>query len=76
MKQEAAGFEVGNRVMLIADTLAWKAEMTLRGKIGEVIERRADGRISLRFDNGRLLIGRESESFELVSSQGPKAKGK
>lgn len=41
--------QVGDRVKLIADTLAWRAEPYLREKIAEVIEVRADGRISLRF---------------------------
>ena len=62
--QLETSLKVGDRVRLIAKTLAWKAEMTLQGKIGEVIERRADGRVSIRFDNGRLLFGREPESFE------------
>ena len=39
---------------------------TLQGQIGEVIERRDDGRVTVRFDNGRLLMAREPESFELV----------
>jgi hypothetical protein len=72
MKQKSrleTGLKVGDRVRLIAETLAWKAEMTLQGKIGEVIERRDDGRITIRFDNGRLLMGRDAESFERVSSR-------
>ena len=69
MKQNSlfeAGLKVGYRVRLIADTLAWKAEMTLQGKIGEVVELRADGRVSIRFENGRLLEGRSVEPFERV----------
>ena len=50
------GLKVGDRVRLIPESLTWKAEMTLQGKIGEVIERRDDGRITVRFDNGRLLM--------------------
>jgi hypothetical protein len=79
MKQKSqldASFQIGDQVMLIAGTLAWKSEMTLQGKVGEVIERRDDGRITVRFDNGRLLVGSEAESFERVSSQGIKPKGK
>jgi len=68
--------KVGDRVRLIAETLAWRAEITLQGQIGEIIERREDGRITIRFDNGRLLMAREPESFELVSSLELKAKGK
>lgn len=69
MKQNSlfeAGFKVGDRVRLIADTLAWKAEMTLQGKIGEVVELRINGRVSIRFENGRLLEGRSVEPFERV----------
>lgn len=60
--------KVGDRVSLIPGTLAWRAEMTLQGEIGEVIERRDNGRVSIRFDNGKLLMGRAPEPFELVSS--------
>ena len=59
MKQKSeleTGLKVGDRVRLIAQTLPWRAEMTLQGQIGEVIERRDDGRITIRFDNGRLLM--------------------
>ena len=68
--------KVGDRVRLIAETLAWRAEMTLQGQIGEVIERRDDGRVSIRFDNGRLLMGRNVEPFERVGEPRLKAKGK
>jgi hypothetical protein len=71
-----SALKVGDRVRLIAETLAWRAEITLQGQIGEIIERREDGRITIRFDNGRLLMAREPESFELVSSLGLEAKGK
>ena len=73
--QLETSLKVGDRVRLIAKTLAWKAEMTLQGKIGEVIERRADGRVSIRFDNGRLLMGRTADQFEHRVDL-PKAKGK
>jgi hypothetical protein len=49
--------------------------MTLRGQIGEVIERRDDGRVSIRFDNGRLLMGRDVEPFERLGEPRLKAKG-
>jgi hypothetical protein len=55
--------KVGDRVKIVADSLPWR-EIHLRDKIGEVIELREDGRITVRFDNGRLLIGREPEAFE------------
>jgi hypothetical protein len=79
MKQKSeleTGLKVGDRVRLIAQTLAWRAEMTLQGQIGEVIERRDDGRVTIRFDNGRLLMGRDAEAFERVLDQGQKAKRK
>jgi hypothetical protein len=72
--ESETGLEVGDRVRLIAQTLAWKAEMTLQGKIGEVIVRRDDGRVTIRFDNNRLLIGRDAEAFERVLDQGLRAK--
>ena len=80
--QPDTGLRVGDRVRLIAETLAWKAEKTLQGQIAEVIELRDDGRVSIRFDNGRLLLGREAgfgprgRSFERVAEPGLKAKGK
>jgi len=69
-----SALKVGDRVRLIAETLAWRAEITLQGQIGEIIERGEDGRITIRFYNGRLLMARDPESFELVSSLGLKAK--
>jgi hypothetical protein len=70
------GLKVGDRVRLIAESLAWKAELTLQDQIGQVIERRDDGRVTIRFDNGRLLMGQEPESFERVPDTGLRAKGK
>jgi hypothetical protein len=45
--QLEAVLKVGDRVRLIAETLAWKAEKTLQGQIAEVIELRDDGRFPL-----------------------------
>jgi hypothetical protein len=72
--QLEAVLKVGDLVRLIAETLAWRAEATLQGQIAEVIELRENGRVSVRFDNGRLLMGRDPDSFERVA--GLKAKGK
>jgi hypothetical protein len=72
--QSVSALTVGDIVMLVPESLAWRAEMTLQGQIGEVIERRDDGRVTVRFDNGRLLTARKPDSFERVS--GLKAKGK
>jgi hypothetical protein len=74
--QPDTDLKVGDRVRLIAQTLAWRAEITLRGQIGEVIELRDDGRVSFRFDNGRLLLGRDAGSFERVAEPGLTAKAK
>ena len=79
MKQKSelkTGLKVGDRVRLIAQTLASRAETTLQGQIGEVNERRDDGKITIRFDNGRLLMGRDAEAFERVLDQGQRAKRK
>jgi hypothetical protein len=46
------------------------AERLLQGQIAEVIELRDDGRVSVRFDNGRLLLGREAGSFCGLQSPG------
>ena len=74
--QTDGGFKTGDRVKLILGTLAWNAEMTLRGKRGEVVECRDDGRISVRFENSRLLMGRPAAQFERLVELGLKAKGK
>ena len=66
--------KVGDRLRLIPESLTWKAEMTLQGQIGELIERRDDGRVTIRFDNGRLLMAVDPEAFERVPHQGMKAK--
>jgi hypothetical protein len=72
--QSGSILKVGDWVRLVPETLAWKAEMTLQGQIGEITECRDDGRVTIRFDNGRLLMAREPESFERVSDPRPKAK--
>jgi hypothetical protein len=65
--QTDGDLKTGDRVKLIPGTLAWNAEMTLQGKRGEVIECRDDGRISVRFENGRLLMGRPAAQFERLA---------
>jgi hypothetical protein len=73
-KSQSRTLTVGDRVKLVPNLLPGEAEMTLQDQIGEVIERRDDGRVTVRFDNGRLLMAREPKSFEWVS--GLTAKGK
>jgi transcription antitermination factor NusG len=68
------GFKVGDRVRLVSGTLTWKSEFALQGKIGEVTECRDDGRLTIRFDGGRLLVGRDAEHLERPVELGLKAK--
>jgi hypothetical protein len=72
--QTDGGFKTGDRVKLIPGTLAWNAETTLQSKRGEVVECRNDGRISVRFENGRLLMGRPAAQFERLAEFDLKAK--
>ena len=65
--------EIGDRVKLFPESLGWKGEFRLRDKIGEVTE--IDGRITVRFQNGRFLMGRDAEAFEKFEP-GLKARGK
>jgi hypothetical protein len=77
MKQKyesETGLKVGDRIRLNPQTLAWRAERSLQGEIGEVIERREDGRVTVRFSSGRLLMGRDASAFERVGENGLKAK--
>ena len=66
--------KIGDRVKLISGTLTWSAEMTLRGKIGEIVEQatlvQALQRVTVRFDNGKLLMSRDAAIFERVASRG------
>jgi hypothetical protein len=41
-----------------------------------VVESRDDGRVTVRFDNGQLLMGRDPKAFERVGEMGLTAKGK
>lgn len=63
---------VGDRVKLVVESSTWKAEPTLQGKIAKVVERRDDGRITVRYDDGRLLMGREADNFERIAPLGSK----
>ena len=72
--QTDSGLKIGDRVKLAPGTLAWHAEKALQGKIGEIIECRDDGHLSIRFDNGRLLMGRAAGQIERLVEIGLKAK--
>ena len=67
--------EIGDQVKLFPESLGWKGEFRLRDKIGEVTDIRDDGRITVRFHSGRLLMGRDAEGFEKFEP-GLEAKGK
>jgi hypothetical protein len=67
--------EVGDQVKLFPESLGWKGEFRLRDKIGEATDIRDAGRINVRFQNGRLLTGRDAEGFEKFEP-GLEAKGK
>jgi hypothetical protein len=62
--------KIGDQVRLVSKTLTWSAEITLQGKIGDVIECSDDGtttkRVTVRFPNGRLLTSRDAGLFEIV----------
>jgi hypothetical protein len=72
--QSAARPKVGDRVKLSAESFTRNGDMTLQGKIAEVVEVREDGNLSVRFDNGRLLMGRSADTFDLVGDIGLTAK--
>ena len=61
--------KIGDRVRLVAGTLAWSAELALQGQVGEIIECREDGnamKVTVRFGNGRLLMNRDVGLFGRV----------
>jgi hypothetical protein len=69
------GLKVGDLVKIVAGSLPWR-EIHLRDEIGELIELREDGKITVLFNNGRLLVGRDHEAFERTNGSGLKVKGK
>lgn len=66
--------KISDRVRLVSGTVTWKGEVALQGKIGEVVEHRDDGRVTVRFDGGRLLVGSDAEHFERRVELGLKVK--
>ena len=63
------GLKIGDQVKLVSGTTLWKGEMGLQGKRGEVIECLEDGRVrkvTVRFADGRLLMGKDARLFERV----------
>jgi hypothetical protein len=61
------GPRLGDRVKLSAASFAKNADMTLQGRIGKVVQVEEDGRVSIRFDGGRFLVGRSADAFDFVS---------
>jgi hypothetical protein len=63
-KQTDTDPRVGDRVRLVSETSLRKDEMDLQGQTGEVIECSDRKRVTVRFANGRLLMGRDAKLFE------------
>ena len=55
---------VGDRVRLVSETSLRKDEIDLQGQTGEVIKCSDGKRVTVRFANGRLLMGRDAKLFE------------
>ena len=58
------GPKIGDRVRLISEAPLRKDEMDLQGKTGEIIECTEGKRVTVRFANGRLLMGKDVALFE------------
>ena len=58
------GPKIGDRVRLVSEAPLRKDEMDLQGKTGEIIECTEGKRVTVRFANGRLLMGRDVALFE------------
>jgi hypothetical protein len=56
-------------VRLASETSFRKDEMDLQGQTGEVIECSEGKRVTVRFANGRLLMGRDAKLFDLSRSR-------
>ena len=56
--------KIGDRVRPVSEAPLRKDEMDLQGEIGEVIECSEGKRLTVRFANGRLLMGKDAKLFE------------
>jgi hypothetical protein len=56
--------KIGDRVRLVPEAPLRNDEMDLQGKTGEIIECTEGKRVTVRFANGRLLMGRDVALFE------------
>jgi hypothetical protein len=56
--------KIGDRVRLVSEAPLRKDEMDLQGETGEVIECSEGKRLTVRFANGRLLMGKDAKLFE------------
>src|ERR1700704_4611101 len=57
------GPKIGDRVRLVSKAPLRNDEMDLQGKTGEIIECTEGKRATVRFANGRLLMGRDVGLF-------------
>jgi hypothetical protein len=62
--QTDTGPKIGDRVRLVAAKPLRADEIDLQGQTGEVIECSEGKRVTVRFANGRLLMGRDAARFE------------
>jgi hypothetical protein len=62
--QTNTGPQIGDRVRIVSEAPLRKDEIDLQGEIGEVIECLEGKRVTVRFANGRLLMGRDAALFE------------
>jgi len=58
------GPKIGDRVRLVSEAPLRNDEMDLQGKTGEIIECTEGKRVTVRFANGRLLMGKDVALFE------------
>ena len=56
--------KMGDRVRFVSDASLRKDEIDLQGQTGEVIECSEGKRVTVRFANGRLVMGKDAKLFE------------
>jgi hypothetical protein len=62
--QPDTGPKIGDQVRLVSAASLRADERALQGQTGEVIECSEGKRVTVRFANGRLLMGRDAALFE------------
>jgi hypothetical protein len=63
-KQSDSDPKIGDRVRLVSEAPLRKDEIDLQAETGEIIECSEGKRVTVRFANGRLLMGRNAKLFE------------